>query len=132
MNNTIIEVLNYLGEKFNIAIDWTGENVVPYIQELFNKFIQWEISTSIAWIVIVVAVTAISWIVFVISSYISRHTSGRCTADDVSDIFFFIGIIISIIAIIVVCFQVFDIIECKMLPEKVLLDYVKMHTDILD
>lgn len=40
MNNTIIEILNYLGEKFNIAIDWTSENVVPYIQELFNKFVQ--------------------------------------------------------------------------------------------
>ena len=132
MNNTIIEVLNYLGEKFNIAIDWTSENVVPYIQELFNKFIQWEISTSIAWIIISVAVTATLWIGFIISSYISRHTPGRCTADDVADILCIISCIVSVIAIIVVCFQTFDIIECKTFPEKALFDYIKMNTDILD
>lgn len=132
MNNTIIEVLNYLGEKFNIAIDWTSENVVPYIQELFNKFIQWEISTSIAWIMVAIVITAISWTVYIISGCISRRTSGCCTADDVNDIFFFIGIIISVIAILVICFQVFDIIECNTFPEKTLFDYIKMNTDILD
>ena len=132
MNNTIIEILNYLGEKFNIAIDWTSENVVPYIQELFNKFIQWEISTSIAWIIISIAVTTILWISFVISSYISRHTSGRCTADDVADILCIISCIVSVIAIIVICFQIFDIVECKTFPEKALFDYIKMNTDILD
>ena len=30
----IIEVLNALCEKFGIAIDWTAENVMPYLTDL--------------------------------------------------------------------------------------------------
>lgn len=128
----IIDVLNFLGEKLGVAIDWTADNIMPYVVELFNKFIKWEIATSIAWIIISVAVTVILWVGFVISSYISRHTSGRCTADDVADILCIISCIVSVIAIIVVCFQIFDIVECKTFPEKALFDYIKMNTNILD
>ena len=52
VSSEIIEVLDYLGEKFGIAIDWTSNNVLPYLQTLVDKFIKWEISTSIVWIVI--------------------------------------------------------------------------------
>ena len=31
MSQQIIEVLDYLFEKFGIAIDWTSENIMPYI-----------------------------------------------------------------------------------------------------
>ena len=47
VSSEIIEVLDYLGEKFGIAIDWTSNNVLPYLQALVDKFIKWEISTSI-------------------------------------------------------------------------------------
>ena len=52
VSSEIIEVLDYLGEKLGIAIDWTSNNVLPYLQTLVDKFIQWEISTSIVWIAI--------------------------------------------------------------------------------
>lgn len=47
----IIEVLEYLGNKMGIAIDWSSENVMPYIKMLCDKYIDWEIATSIMWIV---------------------------------------------------------------------------------
>lgn len=130
MNNTVIEILNYLGEKFNIAIDWTSENVVPYIQELFNKFIQWEISTSIAWIIIAVASAVILWIAFAI---LRRYDKKEDI--DYNDVTIAAGVcagIATIISIIVICFQTFDIIECRAFPEKALFDYIYYHTDILD
>ena len=34
----IINVLDYLCNKFGIAIDWTSENVIPYIEELCERF----------------------------------------------------------------------------------------------
>ena len=33
MNNKIIEVLDYLGEKIGLAIDWTAENIYPQVIE---------------------------------------------------------------------------------------------------
>lgn len=31
VSDQIIEVLNYLGEKLGVTIDWTSENVLPYV-----------------------------------------------------------------------------------------------------
>lgn len=50
VGNQIIEVLNYLCDKFGIALDWSKESVIPYLQELCEKYISWEIATSTAWL----------------------------------------------------------------------------------
>ena len=59
VSSQIIEVLDSLCEKAGIAIDWTAENVLPYIQELAGKFVSFEAATSIAWILLVVIPTLI-------------------------------------------------------------------------
>lgn len=41
MGNEIIKVLDELGKRFGIAIDWTAENVMPYLQELGTRFIMY-------------------------------------------------------------------------------------------
>ena len=51
LSNEIIKVLEYLGEKIGITIDWTSNNAIPYLEQLCGKFIKWEIGTSIGWIV---------------------------------------------------------------------------------
>lgn len=60
ISKEIIEVLDYIGNKFGLAIDWSSENVMPYIEQLCSKYISWEIATSIAWIAIsILALTVI-------------------------------------------------------------------------
>ena len=39
-------------EKFGIVIDWTSINIIPYLDELMNKYVNYEITTSTIWIVI--------------------------------------------------------------------------------
>jgi hypothetical protein len=53
MNNKIIEVLDYLGEKIGLAIDWTAENVYPQVIEFMGRYRTYEIVTDIIWILIV-------------------------------------------------------------------------------
>lgn len=38
MNNKVIEVLDYMGEKLGIAIDWTAENVMPQVTEFMGRY----------------------------------------------------------------------------------------------
>lgn len=52
MNEEIIKVLNDLGEKFGIAIDWTSQNVMPYIQDLVNRYIVYNNLIAIIQIII--------------------------------------------------------------------------------
>ena len=51
MSEEIIKVLDYLGEKFGVAIDWTQENILPYLQDLLSRFAGYRIICSIFWIV---------------------------------------------------------------------------------
>ena len=52
MSEEIIKVLDDLGQRFGIAIDWSSQNVIPYLQDLMQRFINYEVISSIVWIFI--------------------------------------------------------------------------------
>ena len=52
MSDAIIKVLNELCDKFGIAIDWTSDNVAPYLQDLMVRYSKYVCYTSIMWLVI--------------------------------------------------------------------------------
>lgn len=118
VSSEVIEILDYLGDKLGIAIDWTNENIIPYLQTLINKFIKWEISTSIVWIVI-----AVFLIIFCL---ILMNLKGiREINIEVCDGMLWIPAGIFIFGFfVVICVQAFDIVECNVFPEKVLYDYI--------
>lgn len=134
VSNQIIEVLNALCEKFGIVIDWTGKNVMPYVQELMKKAVNYELWTSIGWFLI--------WAIFVfaffklIHWYIkNRYDKNNRIIEFITDdeFFFYIGsglflifggtwTIISIIGIVT---QVMDIITCLTFPEKIIFSIIQ-------
>ena len=120
VSSEIIEVLNYVGEKFGIAIDWTSNNVLPYLQTLVDKFIQWEISTSILWIAIAVFVIAI------IISLMNLKGIREFNKEVCDGILWIPAGILILGFFIVICVQIFDIVECNVFPEKVLYDFIKI------
>lgn len=50
MTNEIIKLLDELAKRFGIAIDWTSENVMPYLEDLFDRFITYNIVVDVFWI----------------------------------------------------------------------------------
>lgn len=119
VSSEIIEVLDYLGEKFGIAIDWTSNNVLPYLQTLADKFIKWEISTSIVWIIIAVFVM-VGMIVLINLKRV------REINEETYGMLWIPIIVLIIVSFIVICIQIFDIVECNMFPEKALYDFIKI------
>lgn len=59
MTKETIETVNELAEQFGIAIDWTSENVMPYLQDLINRYITVGIWTNTLVLVIAIAVCVI-------------------------------------------------------------------------
>ena len=117
VSSEIIEVLDYLGEKFGIAIDWTSNNVLPYLQALVDKFIKWEISTSILWIAIAI---------FIIAMTITLMNLKRFREiNEETDLWVLAGLLI-LGFFVFICVQILDIIECNIFPEKVLYDFIKV------
>ena len=52
VSDQIIKVLDEVGKRFGLAIDWTQQNVVPYIEQLGQRIVNYELWTSVVWIVI--------------------------------------------------------------------------------
>lgn len=114
ISSQIIEVLNDLCMKFGMAIDWSQENVTPYLQELAGKYISWEVATSWAWIVIGVIVILIGIALWIF----------ECKTN-VDDFLYLIALVLFAFGAFIVVCQVFDILECKYFPEKAIFEYIK-------
>ena len=116
-SSQFIEVLDALCEKFGIVIDWTSQNVVPYVTDLATKIITYEIWTSAAWIVIAAIVFLIAW----------KMTKNMCKEDRFDEEWLLgwtIRIIVGVLCFLAIGFKVFDIIEAGVLPEKTLYDFI--------
>ena len=123
----IINVLDYLCTKFGIAIDWTSENVMPYLEDLFGKYISYEVFTSIAWMVAIPVITIIIAIPLNIVHKKAKESEWDFGYEFIPwlAIALWIAFVVMCFAsIMVICTQVFDIIECYTIPEKVVFEYV--------
>ena len=112
-SDELIKTFDYLLSQFGIAVDWTSENVIPYLQTLAEKLVRFEINTSIMCLVVGVVVLTVGVWIFV--KDIKDWDSGV----------FILGVILIIVAGIVCCCQVYDIIKCVSFPELYVFEYIK-------
>lgn len=124
VSKQIIEVLDAVGKKFGLAIDWTSQNVVPYIQQLGEKVVNYEFWTSLVWLILAVIGMLIVYII------VKTCLKGREECEYSSDETFYefiimIAVVIGCIFFIVAGTQVFDMVACKVFPEKVIVEYVQ-------
>jgi hypothetical protein len=111
----IIEILNYIGQKLGIAIDWSADNVLPYLQKLGEKYITYKISLDWFWIclgAVVILLGLICW--FIVDHIYDGEGFGL--------FIFCVGVLIG--GAVIAC-NVYDMIQCRTFPEKVLFEYVQ-------
>lgn len=111
ISDEVINILEYLCQKIGFTIDWTSNNILPYLEQLCAKFIKWEIGTSITWIVLTLAVV-------LAGVWLQKITEG----DELVNILL---ICIAVAAFIIIGKQIFDIVKCCTFPEKAVYDYIK-------
>lgn len=125
----VITVLDYLCKKFGLTIDWTSENIIPYLQDLSTKYISYEVSISIAWMVIIPAITMLIAIILSILHKKANEDNWNfdySPASIFAVMFWVVFGLMTCVSIGVICTQVFDIIECCTIPEKVILEYLQV------
>ena len=76
VSGEIIKVLDDLCRRFGIAVDWTSENVLPYLQDLCSRYIQYEVFTSIAWCALPAVVLVISGLLWIIAGVTYKKIGG--------------------------------------------------------
>ena len=118
-----IKILDYICEKFGIAIDWTSETIWPTIQTLATKYIRWEIASSILWIII--------WSITMIICFVLIKKINRCVKNNDGCWYdgTVIGIGLSYAGVVAfgtaICSQVFDIVKCIVFPELKLFEFLQ-------
>jgi hypothetical protein len=129
VSEQIIQVINTLCEKVGIAIDWTGDNVIPYVTLLCDKLITFEIATSIVWSVLFLVLAIVGTIV---RKGIFSWSMKRAKEDPYNeDWYYFIGgfcvvaeVGLWIAFTAVTATQAFDIVKCLAFPEMYLFEYI--------
>lgn len=119
VSNQIIEVLDALCARFGIAIDWTGENIIPYATTLMGKLVSYEIWSSVAWIAFML-VLFIAVIVFIKKTWADNHHDIDYEIPTVM-----ISTCIVVITFVVIGRQTMDIIKCLTFPEMFVYQYIK-------
>lgn len=120
VSDQIIQVLDNLCEKFGLAIDWTSENVVPYLTTLATKLVTFEIWTSVAWLAFILIGLLAAILLFRKCRQIDTIEDEMLVAISIP-----VGLFGGAIAIAGLISQVMDIIKCLTFPEMYVFEYVK-------
>lgn len=129
VSDEIIKVLDYLCEKIGIVIDWTNDNVLVYLEELCSKYINYEIATSVVNLIFHTVLLIISFLIIKHIIKIFRDEDDKYSVDHKffaiigGGAFLFLALPIGFIN---VHKEIFDIITCLTIPEKMLIEYA--HT----
>lgn len=129
MSEEIIKVLDNLGEKFGIAIDWSSQNVIPYLQDLMSRFIAYRNYSAIIWIVMSIIMISLSIIIgIIICKKIKKYYKDkqyRCESDKnfgYGLTWFCAGMIILIFITVLFC-NINGIFQNIYIPEATVLEY---------
>ena len=132
ISEQVIKVLDAVCDKFGIAIDWTNNNVIPYIEQLGNKIITYDVCMSIMWLVVGCIPLTIA---FLIKKFLNKKkleaedkpnnyyfTDG--TLDEgAEDCYFIIGILL-VVAIVIGIDNIQSIIQDIVFPEKAIIEFI--------
>lgn len=124
VSDEIIKILDAFANKIGVTVNWTQDNILPYMQKLCGKYVTYEMATSVFWIVIGV-------FLLLLGKYLITQTKNcwvKYKENAYSD-YDFLTIIFSVLAVFsimsgiaVVGTQTMNIIACLTFPEKVILD----------
>lgn len=119
VSDQIIQVLDVLCEKFGIVVDWTSANALPYLTTLLGKLVQWEIWSSVAYIVFAVIGLIVC---IVIGIWAAKKMDDL---DVIAAALCTVCIVCGLVAIGALVEQVMDIIKCCTFPEMFIFEYIQ-------
>lgn len=138
VSEQIIAVLDELCEKFGFVIDWSKDNIIPYVKELCSRFVRYEVITSVIWVVI--GIGCLIGCVITIKQFINTYKKAKSGESSIlwdgykyskpDTTIFGITVAVfsaafSLMGILILIVEVIDIIEVICLPEIVFIEYIK-------
>ena len=122
----IIQVIEYLGQKFGVAIDWSAENILPLAQVLMEKIARWCIAENVFYIGLSLVGLIVGLIVFTISA---RKFSQLDSYDVLGVVLCTVGVVlfgaIAIAGAIGLCVNTYNLVQSICFPELAVFEYIQ-------
>lgn len=129
MSEEIIKVLDELGKRFGIVIDWSNQNIMPYLQELLKRFICYQNITACVWIIISIAMTICGVIMIKFLNKWQKSDGYNSDSYDDDELLAVLGYIFSILIIALgiglIIGNTLGIVKNICMPEMVVYEYIK-------
>jgi hypothetical protein len=129
MSEEIIKVLDELGKRFGIVIDWSNQNIMPYLQELLKRFICYQNITACVWIIISIAMTICGVIMLKFLNKWRKSDGYNSDSYDDDELLAVFGYIFSILIIALgiglIIGNTLGIVKNICMPEIVVYEYIK-------
>lgn len=141
-SDQLIKILDDLGKRFGVLVDWSGDNIMPYAQDLCSRIAKYNLATNIFGLVVVVILFLIGEALLLkLYSEWRKLKKGSIKIEDcvcfdedyygggsISELgmaFLIVGASLTFIELIAIPCYICDIIEGIYLPEKVIIDMIQ-------
>lgn len=129
MSEEIIKVLDELGKRFGIVIDWSNQNIIPYLQELLKRFICYQNITACVWIIISIVMTICGVAMFKFLNKWRKsddyNSDYSCDDELLAILGYMFSIFIIVIGIGLIIGNILGIAKNICMPEMVVYEYIK-------
>jgi hypothetical protein len=122
VSEEIIKVLDSICAKFGIVVDWSAENIIPFLTQLCGRFVTYEIATSVLWIGLGAVIGIVGYL------FLSKHPKigvwrYETEYEDRTTRYMYITFISAIVGLFLFV-QLHDIVTCVTFPEKFIIDEI--------
>lgn len=125
VSQQIIEVIDNLAQKLGVAIDWSQQNIMPYLQELCGKYIKWEIGTSVMWICFGVLLIVGGFLCVKAGNKWHNTHKNDFMYEGLGKVALYIcAVVVWLIALFMIMHQICDIVTCCTFPEMQIFNYI--------
>ena len=125
MSEEIIKVIDELGKRFGIVIDWSNQNIIPYLQELLKRFICYRNITACVWIIISIAMTIGGIVMFKFLNKWRKSENYNSDDEAIAAVGYIFSICIIALGIGLIIGNMFGIVKNICMPEMVVYEYIK-------
>lgn len=131
ISNEIVKIFDAIAERLGVAIDWSSENIIPYLEQLFDKYVKYEIATSIVYLVfgvvlLILGVFGIKLTKKFMAKYHEIKRTNPFSEYNIAAVMTGVGVGVAfLVGTIVILVQCFDIVTCLTFPEKFILEELK-------
>ena len=127
MSDEIIKILDALAEKFGIMVDWSQQNIQPYLQDLMHRVIQYNLATSVIWVIFYIFIMAICLFIIKKNNNKFRFDEYGCIKGSFSSlIYVIVSYILLITFVVLLPFEIENICQCVFLPEKIIINEIQL------